>query len=71
MENKKKCKYCKEKRNARYEFAQEDSKTCVFCNQKGVDDSNYKRRLLGGITEPKSLSPVRKCPKKIGMRFKQ
>ena len=54
----KKCKYCKEKRDIEYEFARPNCATCVYCNDKGIDDSNYKERLLGGINEPKTIKPI-------------
>ena len=58
----KKCKYCKEKRDIEYEFTRPNSCTCVFCNDKGIDDSNYKNKELGMKEEPLTLPPIRPVP---------
>ena len=58
----KKCKYCNEERDVEYEYARPNCYTCVFCNDKGIDDSNYMKVELGMKREPKSLPPIRPVP---------
>ena len=67
---KKKCKNCNKKRDSIYEYSNKKNKVCVYCNDLGFNDSNYKERILGGLKEPKTLAPTRPAPLNK-MRFKK
>lgn len=45
---------------------------CKLCGeQMEWNKIHICKRVLGGKVEPKTIPAIRKCPKKLGMRFKK